>query len=328
MGENSRQCPACGCDAYVENVCDECGFHIVALPSLSGDERVAAIKDMYDLDLKMRNHTVALASDSLVAGRVAFAALDILGMKALMNRMPLADVGVRVLSNFLESSVHPDGNFESEGVIQEFLQNGNYILEGDSTKAIFVADTIFLVTLVDTVDDPSDMASVRVIDRLADLVGSIIYANCLQGIFLRGAISFGEMIVSMGSTNFLLGYPMLEAMEWERHQEWFGAMATPSAINELIRPRSVEAQRNLRNLVQYNVPVKDGIVVPSPCLAVDWPQNIDPTFSLHVRAWDVPDQDSPEFRKIDNAIRFAKAGAAYSKRERDASTGKAPDAAT
>jgi hypothetical protein len=88
---------------------------------------------------------------------------------------------------------------------------------------------------------------------------------------LRGAISYGECIVSTDPI-YYLGRPILEAYELEKRQEWAGVSLCPSAA-ERVDPESEN------RIISWDVPVKGGWSskvfgrgrAKDRMFAVDWP---------------------------------------------------------
>ena len=59
----------------------------------------------------------------------------------------------------------------------------------------------------------------------------IFYSFLVNGLPLRGAISFGEFKrISSSSGVILAGRPIIEAYEYEKRQDWIGIMVTPSVL--------------------------------------------------------------------------------------------------
>jgi hypothetical protein len=151
---------------------------------------------------------------------------------------------------------------------------------------------------------------------LAQYVCKIIRVNSLYGIRLRGAISFGDCIVSIGSRPACLGEPTAEASRWEKQQEWIGGMITPSAIAAL--RRGAKAAKRLNGpdfqlkypnfLVQYPIPLKPGCVeLARPQVALNWISGLIPGTMMWKANVPTKEDDVPEDvkRKIANTISFA-----------------------
>ena len=102
---------------------------------------------------------------------------------------------------------------------------------------------------------------------------------------LRGAISFGECIVSVKGRPALLGEPTREASDWEKKQEWMGAVLAPSAVSTLKRGAAESKRINGSDwngqypdyLVRYDVPLKGNLgVVRQPMVALNWASGFIP----------------------------------------------------
>lgn len=80
------------------------------------------------------------------------------------------------------------------------------------------------------------------------------------GVPLRGAVAYGECIFD-DTNRIYLGYPIVEAVEAEKCQDWIGVGVLPSASAHL---------GNTGLFVEYKVPMKDNSRIPQIGHAVPW----------------------------------------------------------
>lgn len=100
------------------------------------------------------------------------------------------------------------------------------------------------------------------LQRCADLI-----CEALQmGIPLRGAIALGEGIMHKKSGIFL-GQHVVDAARLEAAQNWIGVGMAPSAC----WPKFL-AEVSPTQIIEYEVPVKDGDEVYRSPIALDWPR--------------------------------------------------------
>ena len=267
-------------------------------------------------------------ADSLIAP-VAVAAIDILGMKALLQAKSLEEIA----EHFAEPFYGLDGPAYSAGLLpvsgEQLEQMGFRRMAG--IDSVVISDTILLARRPDweisSIFSPEHLtneaaamnraiAEAEAVIWLAQYVCKVIKINSLYGIPVRGAISFGDCIVSIGGRFACLGKPTAEASRWERQQEWIGGMLTPSAIATLRRGAKAAKELNGADfqpkypnlLVQYPIPLKpDCAMLSEPQVALNWITGLIP--GAMMRKANVPSQEdgAPEDvkRKIANTISFA-----------------------
>jgi hypothetical protein len=253
-------------------------------------------------------------ADSLISP-VAVAAIDILGMKALLEAKPLKEIAERFAEPFYDLDA-PLYRLDESPFNGEQLERMGYRRMAGIYSAV-ISDTILLVRRPDWEGGNAAIAEADTVVWLAQYVCKVIKVNSLYGVRLRSAISFGECLVSIGGRPALLGIPTGEASEWERQQEWIGGMLTPSAVAALGRGREAAKQINgydfepcYQNcLVQYPIPLKrDCPVLPEPQIALNWITGMMPGATV-LRA-NVPAKERDEARedvkrKVANTIEFA-----------------------
>lgn len=133
------------------------------------------------------------------------------------------------------------------------------------------------------------------VQRCADLVCE---ALMLQ-VPLRGAIALGEVVIHK-ATGMYLGEPIIEAHDLEEAQEWIGvAFATSGIWNPFI------AELSPIQIIEYEIPVKDGKEKLSTPLALDWPRRWRDTREESLYDLLNKMNKSPKHSKYyDNAIAF------------------------
>ena len=264
-------------------------------------------------------------ADSLISP-VAVAAIDILGMTALLQTKPLEEIAER----FAEPFYGLDGPAYSAGLLpfngQQLERMGFRRMAG--ILSVVISDTILLVrrpdweitSMFSRAGDAATNAAIAEAEAviwLAQYVCKIIRVNSLYGIRLRSAISFGDCIVRIGGRPAGLGKPIAEASGWEKQQQWIGGILTPSAIAALRRGAKAARQLNgaafqpkyLNFLVQYPIPLKPGCVALSePHIALNWISGLIPGAMMWKANIPTEEDDAPEDvkRKVANTISFAK----------------------
>lgn len=248
---------------------------------------------------------------------VAVAAIDVLGMTALLETKGLEEVAERVAEPFfgLGGPVYTVGQPD---LTDRQWQALGY-RRGAGVYSATIADTIVLARRPDwELGDPAIAAANAVVD-LAGTVCEIIKVNSFYGIWLRAAISYGECVVMVARKITMLGLPTREAAAWERSQDWIGGMLAPSAIEALRRgaeeARSISGDdfvpRYPNYLVEYPVPLKDTCAPrPLPSIALNWAHGIIPGMmfwkSNLPSAPDASTTGAPIIRKILNTREFAR----------------------
>jgi hypothetical protein len=270
-------------------------------------------KDLAASELAIRAIRFTKA-DSLISP-VAVAAIDILGMKSLLETKSLEEIAERFAEPFygLDAPVY---GLNQVPVSVEQLESMGYQRMAGIYPAV-ISDTILLVRRPDWENGNSAIAEADAVVWLAQYVGKIMKINSLYGIRLRSAISFGECLVSIGDRPALLGAPTGEASAWERQQEWIGGMLTPSAVDTLRRGAEAAKQINGDDfeprypncLVQYPIPLKRTCpMLPEPQIALNWITGLMPgaTFlKANVPAKEADDAPEDVKRKVANTIEFA-----------------------
>ena len=155
--------------------------------------------------------------------------LDVLGFKQQLFRDGLS----AVFSNYQGLQVylkHGGTKFTLLGTLF-----GTTVGLSGAAPYMLISDTILLWC-----DENGDVES------FVEVCGSIIANASTTGMFLRGAIAFGETIIDPLTSTFL-GQPLVDAYIAEQSQEWVGLGIHPTAVDGL---------RKSESTVSYRVPVK------------------------------------------------------------------------
>lgn len=262
----------------------------------------------------LRDATSFTNAGSFIAP-VAIAAIDVLGMKALLETTPLEEIAERVAEPFygldgpayrLGQAVLSDRQIERLGFRR---MAGIFHTE--------ISDTILLARRPDWELGDPDIANAHAVVSLAEYVAKVTKINSLYGIPLRSAIAFGKCLVSVGGQLALLGAPTREASEWERCQEWVGGMLTPSAVETL--RSGAKAAKGINGddfvpsypnwLVPYSILVKPSAtaLLPNPSIALNWISGTMPgTLFWKAQMPKLPENARPDIKlKVENTVAFA-----------------------
>ena len=215
-------------------------------------------------------------SDSFISP-VAVASIDILGIKDVLSKMSLVEVAERFVEPFYDLT-GPAYSFGKPDVSHEEMEQLGF-RRAAATYSVSISDTILLMRRPDWELGNRAIAEAEAVVALAEYVCKIIRINSFFGVPLRGAIAFGECLISVGESRALLGLATGEASAWERQQEWIGGMLTPSAVDAL--RAGAEAAKEINGpdfkpkypntLTSYPVPLKpDCPALPSPQIALNW----------------------------------------------------------
>jgi hypothetical protein len=125
---------------------------------------------------------------------------------------------------------------------------------------------------------------------LANLVGQALGS----GVPLRGALSYGNCILDPNN-NIFIGYPIVEAVEAEKCQDWVGIAVLPQAAYKLSKTGMV---------VKYEVPLKSGYSAPIEyAIPWHWAEEVPNASEIHLKRM-MDYADEKDRRKYLNAIDF------------------------
>lgn len=133
--------------------------------------------------------------------------LDVLGWKGIWRRK---DNAINELEQ-LVSNIEKDSATFERGISTK------------STKTMIVSDTIVIFT-------PADKSNIsKIIELHGRICQKAIPNSIKKGIPIRGAISFGDVVLS-DKNNIFAGTAIDEAASWHEMSEWIGVFLTPSAL--------------------------------------------------------------------------------------------------
>ena len=179
-------------------------------------------------------------------GAVAF--LDVLGMRGIWQQ----DMNVlKRLHELIQKTI-----IESKEISDDYSNLAEFQKQKrgqeEITKIISISDTIAMFTAGD---------SEKSIEIQAKICAWLLEYALLQGLPLRGAISYGEYMVK---DNIMIGYAVDEAASWHETTDWIGVVLSPSAQIK-VNGNNLEAiteykhipfkipERNLNMCVDWNV---------------------------------------------------------------------------
>jgi hypothetical protein len=129
----------------------------------------------------------------------------------------------------------------------------------DNVKSMLISDTIILYH-----SDPTDnVAPTEIIVTSSNILN--YFAR--NGIALRGALSFGELFINE-SDKIIIGKPLVRAYEFEKKQNWAGAIIDPNCESEYFNSYFYKAQIGTGNVIKYPAPLKDGMRKDYQC--IEW----------------------------------------------------------
>ena len=214
--------------------------------------------------LRRRRYPLLVEGTTIVAP-CAVAFLDVLGMRQLLGSRPLLKLASRVMEVFDSSTrVIPGFSFENSVLDADDLEELGWE-QVSYFFSTFIADTLVVVLPVDPYEPSDKRAASEVLSVISLPLARLFQRNADDGVWLRGAISYGPCVLQVGQRFSVLGQPLIEASYWEKQQNWSGVLVTPSAVPFVKRS-------HLPHLfVPYNVPLKeDSDPHPSPLMALDW----------------------------------------------------------
>jgi len=153
--------------------------------------------------------------------------LDVLGFKELVESHPAKDL--HIMLDHLRSDI-------------------KILCQKSSVQWLFISDSLLLFTP----DEPKEN-----FDRLSSIIAAIIPMAFSNNFPIRGAISHGDFYFD-NESGFFFGPAYLDAEKYERKQEWAGVILTPNCTNFVM---SHNYNSGAKLLVEYNVPMKDGVLV-------------------------------------------------------------------
>lgn len=179
--------------------------------------------------------------------------LDILGYKDMMMERNLEEISKLMLKTLDDTVSGCNGilNHELEKYKKHFDFDGKVM----HMEWLQFSDTILLYLRC---DENSKFLSHIPKYRLFSMTFylPILFANCLRnGILLRGAVSYGEVMVNKYKS-FFIGKPILEAYELEKKQKWAGISLCES-VNQFTKADKFEKEDGAPSIIKYDVPFEN-----------------------------------------------------------------------
>ena len=183
------------------------------------------------------------------------ACLDILGFKKIIENQDATIVN------------------ESLSQLKEFsniLTGARLHKPNPKIHSLLISDTLLLFSEVD-----NEKSFKYVTGNIAETIcaGMGFSITNIRPMRFRGAISWGDFYYDEAE-NFFFGPAYNEAVEWEKKQEWIGAILTPSCATFVQQKGYDQSQ-----FVEYEAPIKEiikegakceTIINPTRCLCVNW----------------------------------------------------------
>ena len=189
----------------------------------------------------------------------AVAMLDILGFSDMITKMKLEDIRDLVVKTLLDAV--RETNFILQHDFERIKHFSDY--KGDilPLEWIYFSDTIFFYLKS---DDKSSFGLHDPVQRVDSMIYfcSLFFRKCiLNNLPLRGAISYGECLVSKYPAYFL-GLPIVEAYKLEKKQKWAGITLYQSAV-KMLNKSEIRA-------CLWDVPIEQE---KQKLYVVNWPQS-------------------------------------------------------
>jgi hypothetical protein len=143
---------------------------------------------------------------------------------------------------------------ETLGQLPDVIATSTEFLHGPEVKAAQFSDTIFLWATVGAPRDGGDRAEAKdCVDAVCGAVFGLMHRCVRRGIFLRGAIAFGECFIRDKPPAFV-GRPIAAAADLEHRQQWSGVALHETA--EAVLQYEDRWSKGLLPFVRYLVPMK------------------------------------------------------------------------
>jgi len=182
----------------------------------------------------------------------AIAILDILGFSSRMEKLDIDKIRDLIIGETITNCI----------VSMDYCQH-EYQWDKNAPKLnwLFFADSLIIYL---PISKDSILNTPQILIESLSLCCGILLASCFyKNISLRGAISYGEFLIS-NDPLYVIGKPLSEARELETIQEWAGVSITENA-SKLID--DLEATKPF--IVDSLVPLKDSKQKNMFC--VNWP---------------------------------------------------------
>jgi hypothetical protein len=194
--------------------------------------------------------------------------LDAVGTKTVWSRNDPSDY-MKSWENVLKAFRKEEKIYRETS--DEFRGDDDYDFPALSVRAF--SDTIILSFShpIDKSEKNTFWQDCLKIETIGIILALPLYKAIIEeGIYLRGAISFGEFYIT---DSMIIGPAVEEAAEWYEKPEWFGISTTPSATYGL---ELLKEHGHLSNefFINYDVPMKNNQQLNSYALL--WPEKYPP----------------------------------------------------
>ncbi len=201
-------------------------------------------------DLNVRATQIRTAEPIKMKGYIAF--LDVLGWKGIWKDDPRAlnKINALLLELKAGSKMIIDAQINKNSINQTFLEAG-WKKEENFYKIIGAADTIVII-----VKDYFQQGLIFI----SSVVNMLINNAAKEGIYLRGAISYGDFYRVDGA-DFYMGEAVDDASKWHESCNWIGVLLTPEAskradVQNLIF--GITSNKKQKTYIKYNkIPLKE-----------------------------------------------------------------------
>lgn len=178
---------------------------------------------------------------------------DLLGFSELVKREDTSEV-----ARIIHAIQHFANIARGYGEEPFFSQRNNEENHQNYVQSLFVSDSVVFVTNGATIEDFANVI----------ITAQGLLSMCmLSSIPIRGAITTGDLIFDLGF-HILYGKPMVEAVELEKIQEWFGVAIHPSCSSN-INPEHISGYIEKGYIKKYSPPLKSNTSAP-PEYVLDW----------------------------------------------------------
>ncbi len=170
---------------------------------------------------KSAQRAEAIKSADIIKNKGVVIYLDVLGWRNLLER---DEEALNKLSYLMQDLVTAKlGLVQAmEYKFEEKFAEFKYDKSHSMIEIIGAADTIAIF-----IKDYFSLAFIRAYM----LISNIINAGAEQGIFFRGALSYGDYVLIKDS-NFYMGQAVNEVAQWYEACDWVGVIMTPSAAKK------------------------------------------------------------------------------------------------
>ncbi|MBI5403076.1 MAG: hypothetical protein HY959_06720 [Ignavibacteriae bacterium] len=218
--------------------------------------------------------------------------LDILGFGDLLKNHSSKYIKDNIVDNIICSS--NISNYIINRDINRFAKFSN-VNESECKfiEFIYFSDTI--ISFLKTNNEKNINNPELSIESVCYFCNLLISKAFEINIPLRGAISYGDCFINKNPL-FFLGYPIFEAFQMEKIQEWAGIVVTESAIKFC-------RENTELHLVEYDVPIKQSKT--KRMKVINWPMHYNlyhkemPNFEYCFNS-----KNKDVIRKKENTIQF------------------------